>query len=313
MTRDDLEQLDTQSLRALARERFANKARSLRTRGALLAALTRSFAPSAPLPTLPAPRQRKKTQAQATVGPLPTSVRAAKPFSQKAAARPNAEPPRPIPHEGSSQESLVEEGFFVGPLAKRPEPSRSVALRGKGQPATPDAPAARARTLGGDEVPHLLARDATTLFLFWDFRRDLERGAAFGLVEPRVHFRLYDAETWVRTVEAPLGRRSLYLEALEPGHLYSVEAWLAGSDGHERPTGRRSAAVRLAPDAPSPRLDVQHSRVPWDEPLREWRDPGPPAQSPQEGRLAPPARVELPASLDWRGGRGPGGPTSGRP
>jgi hypothetical protein len=302
MTRDDLEQLDTKRLRALAKERFAGKARSLRTRGALLAALTRTLPPAPPAE----PRGRAKKQRGVTVGPLPTSAAPPRPSAEAAA------PPAPLPSRESAEDALVEEGFFVGrptkrKASRRPAPPPSMEA---GERTAPEAPA---QPPLDDDVPHLLARDATTLFLFWDFRRHLERGAAFGLHAPCVRFRLYDAERWARTVEAPLGRQSLYLEGLEPGHLYSVEAWLAGSDGQERPTGRRSASIRLAPAFPSARLDVRLSRVPWEQPLAAWRA-GPACVSPPAGqRLEPPGRVELPASLEWRGGVGPAGPSSGRP
>ena len=307
MTRDDLEQLDTKSLRALAKERFAKKARALRTRGALLAALTRTLPASAPRAASPGLPPRPSAPPGATVGHVPTSVA---PRTAPAAARPSAAPSRVA--SDVAAEAPIEEGFFLGGSLPRPEPRRAPTPPSTTVGPPLPAPEARGRPPLGDEAPHLLARDATTLFLFWDFRRDLEHGAAFGLLEPRVHFRLYDGEAWVRTVEAPLGRRSLYLEKLEPGHLYSVEAWLAGSDGHARPTGRRSAAVRLARDVPSGRLEVAHARVPWEQPLREWRRETSSPSSESE-RLESPTRVELPASLDWRGGPGAGGPKSGRP
>jgi Domain of unknown function (DUF4912) len=305
MTRDDLEQLDTKALRALARRRIAAQSRSLRSRASLLAALTRTLAPSAPPNPLPPPpkqgRARGKTTG-ATVGQSPTS--AAPPAAPLA-------PAGPLPTDaGLGGDAPVEEGFFLPHKAQRPAARR--ATKAEEAAALLPPPAAWPPLPAGGEVPHLLARDATTLFLFWDFRRDLERGAAFGLNAPRVLFRLYDAEALVRTVEAPLGRRSLYLEGLEPGHLYSVEAWLAGSDGHARPTGRRSAPIRLAPAAPSPEMEVRMVRVGWQEPL--------PAAGQDEDAawqggetLAPPSRVELPASLDWRGGPLPGAPGSGRP
>jgi len=301
MTRDDLEQLDTKRLRALAKERFARKARTLRTRGALLAALSRNL-----LPVAPAAEAKPKAtrQRSAAVGGGPTSTVRRTAVAAAALAAPLAV------GEGTD-EGLVEEGFFVGQPSKRKAPRRRPAPAASEAPLPPAAEAPSARR-GDDGVPHLLARDATTLFLFWDFRLHLERGAAFGLHAPFVRFRLYDDEALVRTVESPLGRHSLYLEGLLPGHLYSVEAWLAGSDGHERPTGRRSAAVRLAPDAPSPSLEVHLSRVPWEQRLAAWRA-GAESRPSSVDRLAPPARVELPASLDWRGGVGPLGPSSGRP
>jgi hypothetical protein len=236
--------------------------------------------------------------------------------SLRAAGRPAALQPTPPAGEEAVAARAVEEGFFrVQPRARRP-------LRRPEALALPSPTPARGTEVApvppAEELPHLLARDATTLFVFWDFRRDLERGAAFGLSRPRVRFRLFDGEALVRTVEAPLERRSLYLEGLEPGHSYSVEAWLAGSDGHARPTGRRSAAIQLAPAQPSTELAVRLVRVPWGEPLAQWRET--PAEGAPGTRVEPlgaPSRVELPSSLDWRGGpgpaRGPGAPRSGRP
>ncbi len=301
MTEDDLEKLDTKRLRALAKERFAGKARTLRTRDALLAALRRNLPPPSPL----TPLQKAATQQRsATVGPGPTSVRRARALAAPA--------PVPLAAPAGPEEPLVEEGFFLG----QPQRRRVSRRRPPSAPlAVPPHPAAEAPLPAGLDagVPYLLARDATTLFLFWDFRRHLERGAAFGLHAPFIRFRLYEEEAHVRTVESPLGRHSLYLEGLKPGHLYSVEGWLAGSDGHERPTGQRSAAVRLAPAGPSSRLEVHLSRVPWEQPLAAWRGGAASVSPPSGERLPPPQRVELPASLEWRGGAGPRGPSSGRP
>jgi Domain of unknown function (DUF4912) len=311
MTRDDLEQLDTKALRALAQERLAARARSLRTRASLLAALTRAL-PPAVTPAVPRPASlpkagRATTTRGAAVGQPPTSA-SEKPGASAAATtvKQGLRLPRP---EAPAEESPVEEGFFLAPHA--PLPARRAAPRAEAPAVRPSAVAADARQPPEDDVPHLLARDPTTLFLFWDFRRDLERGAAFGLSAPRVLFRLYDGEALVRSVEAPLGRRSLYLEGLLPGHLYSVEAWLAGKDGHARPTGWRSAPVRLAPAVPSARMDVQLLRVPPEQTLAEGR-PLAEAAAPAAEALGAPARLDLPASLDWRGGPGPV-PGSGRP
>jgi hypothetical protein len=214
------------------------------------------------------------------------------------------------PAAGLAEELPIEEGFFLAQQA--PRPAGRPLLQAAADDRRPLAPPAEVRPPPSEEVPHLLARDPTTLFLFWDFRRDLERGAAFGLNAPCVLFRLYDDEVLVRSIEAPLGRRSLYLEGLLPGHLYSVEAWLAGSDGHARPTGRRSAPVRLAPAVPSSQLEVQLVRVPHTQPLGAGHPSAEPA-GPGAERFAAPGRLELPASLDWRGGQGPGAPGSGRP
>jgi hypothetical protein len=310
MTRDDLEQLDTKALRALAQERLAARARSLRTRASLLAALGRTLAPgvttAAPRPPSAAKPGRATATRGAAVSQPPTSA------AQPAAAPAPAEGTKraaPAPRlEAKAEEPPIEEGFFLA--AHAPRPARRAAPK-TAEAVRPSPAAADTRQAPEDDVPHLLARDPTTLFLFWDFRRDLERGAAFGLSAPRVLFRLYDGEALVRSVEAPLGRRSLYLEGLLPGHLYSVEAWLAGKDGHARPTGRRSAPVRLAPADPSARMDVQLVRVPAEQTLAEGR-PLAEVTAPAGEALGAPARLELPASLGWRGGPGPV-PGSGRP
>jgi hypothetical protein len=309
MTRDDLEELDTRSLRALAKERLAAKARSLRTRASLLTALSQSLQQKTPLSPSPLAVPAGKTTG-AAVSAAPTSAAPPRAAAAPAPAAP-APPAATAPLAARAEDFLIEEGFFLAPPAERPSPRPAALVR----PAEGQAlPPALEPPQQGDEVPHLLARDATTLFLFWDFRRDLERGAAFGLNAPRVRFHLFDAETLVRSVEAPLGRRSLYLEGLEPGHVYSVEAWLSGSDGHARPTGKRSAPLRLAPAAPSARQDVQLVRVPPEAPLssfakaQEATAPGPEGEA-----VGARGRLELPASLDWRGGPGPLGPDSGRP
>ncbi len=338
MTREDLELLDTPSLRALAREHLPRRAKSLRTRAALLAALGEAPLPRVAAAVAPKPG-RRPAPAPDVASAKPAAAKPAAPKSVSAtstlhptgkAAAAGAQPPTstaPAPHVappvvlahpgvpvalGPPEDILVEEGFFVVHAQKRRRMRRPAPKLSPRRPASP-VRAVRPPPVG-EEVPHLLARDPTTLFLFWDFSKDLERGAAFGLDSPRVLFRLYDGAVLVRTVEAPLGRRSLYLEGLEPGHTYRVEAWLVGSDGHARPTGRRSAPLRLAPAVPSGQLEVQMVRVPWEQPLVPRA--GAAAAAPAAGQQAPvaaPGRVELPASLDWRGGPGPGGPRSGRP
>ncbi len=302
MTRDDLELLDTPSLRALARKHLPGRSKSLHSRAALLTALAAKLLE----PVVPATRRPRKPSPKAdrtAGGQLPTSA-ARVPVAPHAASVPS-------PAAGGGlglsppEEVLVEEGFFVLHAQQRRRSRRAVPVPVARR--APPPPAERPWPLG-EEVPHLLARDPTTLFLFWDFQRDLERGAAFGLDAPHVLFRLYRGETLVRTVQAPLSRRSLYLGGLEPGDVYSVEAWLQGSDGHARPTGRRSAPLRLPPAAPSAQLEVRLVRVPWEQPL------GPQPVATESGHSLPaPGRVDLPASLQWRGGPGPGGPRSGRP
>ncbi|HXX30469.1 MAG TPA: DUF4912 domain-containing protein [Myxococcaceae bacterium] len=294
MTRDELEQLDTESLLALARAELGGRGRGLRSRGELLAALRRS-ASRAPV------RAAGSAPATPAQGPVPSPV--------GAGTSPPPAPGRP-PAEGRPGEAPVEEGFFQVPRQGRRRRSAAPppAVRAEPSPSPPGAPPS-------GEAPHLLARDPTTLFVFWDFRRDLERGAALGLAEPRVVLRLFEEDTLVRTAAVPLDRRSAYLEGLSPGHTYRVEAWLSGNDGHARPTGRRSLPLTLPPAVPSSSLDVRLRRVPWDRSLASWqRAPPGPSVAPRSEPLGSPARIDLPASLDWRGGGGPGGgPSSGRP
>jgi len=303
MTRDDLELLDTPSLRALARQHLPRRAKSLRTRAALLSALIKKLVAV----QLAKPRPKRASRTSSAVGQLPTlaallpqAAPAPSTGGPAATARSGVPAPAPLP--------AVEEGFFILHARER---------RGRRRP--PPRAAALSTAKGterplpvGEEVPQLLVRDPTTLFLFWDFRKDLERGAAFGLKAPHLLFRLFEGQTLVRAVEAPLGRRSLYLEGLQPGHSYSVEAFLASSDGHVRPTGRRSAPLRLPPAAPSQRLEVEVVRVPWEEPLPLGATGAAGARVAGQA-VAAPSRLNLPASLDWRGGPGPGGPRSGRP
>lgn len=276
MTRDELERLDIESLRALARERLAGQGRGLRTRSALLAEL------GATLEVPPAPGRRT------------------------ASAPP---PGRPGSAGPAAADAPVEEGFFAVPRPVRrrrgPPPPPAVPL--------PPLPEAGRRTAPSAEVPQLLVRDPNTLFLFWDFRRDLAQGAALGLPEPRVLFHLFDGETPLRTLEVGLERRSAYLEGLTPGHTYRVEAWFSGSDGQARPTGRRSTPLTLPPASPSAELRVETVRVPWSESLASWRRAAHPAPGQRLEPLGAPGRLDLPASLEWRGGPGPPGPRSGRP
>jgi hypothetical protein len=161
----------------------------------------------------------------------------------------------------------------------------------------------------GTETPVLLVRDPTTLFVFWDFRRELERGAALGLVEPRLLLRLFHGERPDRSVELLLGARSTYLEGLSAGEAYSAEVVLLGRDGWTRPMGRRSGPRRLPPDGPSERLEVRTTRRPWSEPLTQVGQPSEAVEVPASEPLDSPRRVALPTSPGaGGGGRGPGGP-----
>jgi len=201
-------------------------------------------------------------------------------------------------------ERPLESGFFDGhQLPRRPRhPMPALEVP---EPPPVQLPPADV----GTEAPVLLVRDPTTLFVFWDFRRELERGAALGLFEPRLLVRVFLGEQLHRSVELPLVARSTYLEGLEAGESYSAEVTLLAGDGWTRPMGRRSGPRRLPPDSPSEHLEVRTLRMAWSEPLAQPRQPSDAVEVAASEPLDSPRRVPLPTSPGARpGGRGPGGP-----
>lgn len=306
MTRDDLERLDLEGLRALARKHLAGQGRGLETRGALLAELAVALGLSrGPVSSPGLPRRPRNPPSARAVAAAEGPGGAAPPGSGR-----TAPPGRNGPGAPAAEDAPVEEGFF----AVRPSPRRrrrSPVLPPSVRAGPAPVPGHRPEVAG--EVPKLLARDPNTLFLFWDFRRDLAQGAAMGLLDPQVLFHVFEGDALVRTLEVPLERRSAYLEGLLPGHTYHVEAWFSGREGHARPTGRRSAPLTLPAASPSASLEVRVVRTPGSETLAAWQQAPHPAPASRIEPVGAPARVDLPASLEWRGGPGPGGPRSGRP
>jgi hypothetical protein len=229
------------------------------------------------------------------------------------------QPARPAPEAGplrraaageaTRQEAPVEAGFFEVPAVPR-RPRRSPATT---EPLTRE-PFASPREAGTD-APLLLVRDPTTLFVFWDFRRELERGAALGLREPKLLLHVYRGTELQRSLELPLGARSTYVTGLTSGQEYTAEVLLLGRDGWTRPVGTRSAVRRLPPGRVSAQLEVRTLRLPWSEPLSGAPAPSAPSV-PRDEPLDSPRRVPLPTSPGARGpGGGPGssgGPRSGR-
>jgi len=212
-------------------------------------------------------------------------------------------PPAPVP------EARIEEGFFDVPTT----PRRARRAPVPAEPFEP-GPFASPREVGTD-APLLLVRDPTTLFVFWDFRRELERGAALGLREPRLLLRLHRGPDLDRSLELPLSSRSTYVTGLTPGQEYTAEILLLGRDGWTRPVGSRSAPRRLPPGRVSAQLEVRTLRLPWSEPLSGVPEPSA-SSVPRQEPLDSPRRVALPTSP---GARGPGdtsgpsgGPRSGR-
>jgi hypothetical protein len=213
-----------------------------------------------------------------------------------------------IPRAGPAEivEPPVEEGFFEIPAV--PRRARAAPSQPEGLEPSPLIPPRDA----GTEAPVLLVRDPTTLFVFWDFRRELERGAALGLREPRTLLRIYQGETLARSLELPLRARSTYVAGLRAGEEYTAEVAFLGRDGWTRPVGRRSAPRRLPPGRPSEQLEVRTLRLPWSESLERLPRPSPP-QSPSIEPLDSPRRVALPTSPGGGGGpTGGGGPSSPR-
>src|SRR5262252_6405678 len=195
---------------------------------------------------------------------------------------------------------LVQEAFFEAPAVPR-RPRRVPAPAELTEPE----PFASPREVGTD-APLLLVRDPTTLFVFWDFRRELERGAARGLREPRLLLRLYRGEDLDRSLELPLAARSAYVTGLTSGQEYTAEVLLLGRDGWTRPIGARSAVRRLPPGRVSVQLEVRTLRLPWTEPLGQA--PAPTSASvPRQEPLDSPRRVPLPTSPGGR--KGEGGPS----
>jgi hypothetical protein len=237
-----------------------------------------------------------------------TSARASSPSRNGAPASPaRAAPDLPVPLP--APDVPVEQGFFDAPAT----PRRIRRAPEVAEPFEPE-PFASPREVG-TEAPLLLVRDPSTLFVFWDFRRELERGAALGLREPRLLLRLYRGEDLDRSIELPLSSRSVYVTGLLSGDAYTAEVLLLGRDGWTRPVGARSAARRLPPGRVSSRLEVRTLRLPWSEPL----DAAPVTRAPATSRHEPldsPRRVPLPTSPGARGapdGPGPsGGSRSGR-
>jgi hypothetical protein len=248
--------------------------------------------------------RRKSKEPSPSAAPVPPVPPKAIPRTKSMTA--GAKTSSLIPRQGIV-EPPVEEGFFEIPAL----PSRARALPSQPQPREP-SPLIPARD-AGTEAPVLLVRDPTTLFVFWDFRRELERGAALGLREPRTLLRLYQGETLTRSMELPLHARSTYVAGLRGGEEYTAEVAFLGRDGWTRPVGRRSAPRRLPPGRPSERLEVRTLRLPWSESLERVPRPSPP-QSPRVEPLDSPRRIDLPTSPGAAGGPpgGPSPPRSGR-
>jgi hypothetical protein len=230
--------------------------------------------------------------------PVSPEAMASAPLVTSAPATPLAEPV-PLPPEPPVAEAFFEVPALPRRVRRAPAPAPPLDLE----------PFASPREVG-TEAPLLLVRDPTTLFVFWDFRRELERGAALGLREPRLLLRLYRAEDLDRSLELPLIARSVYVTGLASGQEYTAEVLLLGRDGWTRPVGARSAARRLPPGRVSSQLEVRTLRLPWSEPLSTLPPPAASTVARQEP-LDSPRRVPLPTSPGAHGAAGGPAPSSG--
>ena len=252
-----------------------------------------------------APRARSTSRA---VAPPPEVMAPPAERSTPRAAAPPTDGSKPRVAASPPPEVPVEEGFFDAPST----PRRTHRPPGRPEPFEP-GPFASPREVGTD-APLLLVRDPSTLFVFWDFRRELERGAALGLREPRLLLRLHRGADLDRTLELPLTSRSTYVTGLTSGQEYTAEVLLLGRDGWTRPVGSRSVARRLPPGRVSAQLEVRMLRLPWSEPLSGAPLPSAPS-GPRLEPLDSPRRVPLPTSPGAHGPAarsGQGGPRSGK-
>jgi hypothetical protein len=284
------------------------KATVARTKGQTSSLIPRRRVPQTavaqPVPSMPVTRT-KSTSGAAHTSSLTPRAGTPRPGTKSTprATQTSSLTPRSGPAE--IVESSLEEGFFEIPAAPR---------RARGSPSQPESVEASSLIPArdaGTEAPVLLVRDPTTLFVFWDFRRELERGAALGLREPRTLLRIYQGETLARSLELPLRARSTYVAGLRGGEEYTAEVAFLGRDGWTRPVGRRSAPRRLPPGRPSEQLEVRTLRLPWPESLERPPQPSPP-QSPTIEPLDSPRRIDLPTSPAGGGGPTGGGPSSPR-
>lgn len=327
---DDLKKLSVERLRELARKHLGKGHSRLRTKAQLLEALKavlreplarlREATSKVRVVDFPpgrkgrvradraAPEAPAEAKAPGRRKPSPTSNGAPRERSTPRAAAPPTDGSAPRVAASPRPEVPVEEGFFDAPTT----PRRARHAPSRPEPFEP-GPFASPREVGTD-APLLLVRDPSTLFVFWDFRRELERGAALGLREPRLLLRLHRGADLDRTLELPLTSRSTYVTGLTSGQEYTAEVLLLGRDGWTRPVGSRSVARRLPPGRVSAQLDVRTLRLPWSEPLSAALPPS----APSALRLEPldsPRRVPLPTSPGAHGPAdrsGQGGPRSGK-
>jgi hypothetical protein len=199
-----------------------------------------------------------------------------------------APPPRPPAPQGNGNgrrrgtpvaaEPLVE-GFFVARVAGQWEARRHHLTEDQVR-----APVEHGTGLHYDEqlpdIPWeyqddrvvLLARDPSTLFVYWDFHPDTRRAAFDGLEQPRAVLRVLENGHEVRAIDLALESRSFYVSGLRPARPYRVELHALGRDGTSRRIGPASNDVALPANDVSSDTTVRFMRVPWGVPLSRLRD-----------------------------------------
>jgi hypothetical protein len=291
-------------LRALAREHLGRGHSALKTKAALIEALTRKVPALASLLQGPPPQ----------AGALESGLLRNPAATVSAAARKEVVVPDPadIPAE-----PLIE-GFFVARVVGEGEARQHHLTEDRSPEPEWSPPDVYDEHLGElpsayhDDAHVLLARDPSTAFDYWDFREDTRRNAAHGLEDPKALLRVYDGGTLIREIDVALESRSYYLHGLSPGRHYRVELVWVGRDGQTRLIGRPSNVATLPPYGPSADTTVRFLRIPWGLPiarLKELLRAGQVQKIEGAGDLEPftQPRETLPHSADWP----PGPPTEG--
>ena len=154
----------------------------------------------------------------------------------------------------------------------------------------------------------LLARDPSTLFVYWDFHPDSRRAAFQGLDEPRAVLRVLENGHEVRVIDLALESRSYYVNGLRAGRPYRVELHALARDGKSRRIGPASNDVTLPANEVSSDTTVRFMRVPWGVPLSRLRDSLrtgeaeilAPAEPPEALAVMHARWVPLPSSGSWQ-------------
>jgi hypothetical protein len=284
--------------------------------------------PARRTPATPPPAKKPPARPPAAKQAAAKQAAAKKPAARKPPARKapprTSPPPSPAPVEAA-------------PRADGPDPEGFFVARVRGEDAVREAPHQLQEAGGWDEEPHVapladeglgelpwsydddllvaLPRDPSTLFLYWDHRRETVAAALAGIEGPRVQLRILAraGEGWelVRTLDCALESRGYYVHDLEPGRIYRAELHVVGGRGEDRLLPQASNPMGLPPVGPSPVVDDRFVRIPWDLPLGHLLGPGRPGGPFSEEVRALLARLSAWATYRAGLGQPQGIPTSG--